>query len=171
MNILIQFILLYWWCIYIVLIVTKAVKHIRLSSAQQNSEYWKENCPVKFLTFKSLSGNTHKNTHFGVELQLPQENVYQDFASGVFQLALEREQPPQFPSHCGQGWKSKSSAGRSTRWRVSHRPWTTVKWWQPTQSPPGLPYPFACFWGCFSVFIKVIAMNIKYLQSWVKRQS
>ena len=65
MNILIQFILLYWWRIYIVLFVAKAVKHIRLSSAQQNSEYCKQNCPVKFLTFKSLSGNTHKNTFRG----------------------------------------------------------------------------------------------------------
>lgn len=49
------------------------------------------------------------------------------------------------------------SRGRGQRW---------------SGSPPRVHlccYPFACFQGCFSVFIKVIAMNIKYLTSWLRQ--
>ena len=115
MNILIQFILLYWRCSYTVLFFTNAVKHIRLSSAQQNSECWKGelSCKIPHLQ-KSLRKPT--KPHFWVdmtqELQLPQEKswsrFYFSFSSSWF---LKENCRPSFPVVVAKDEKVKAQLG------------------------------------------------------------
>lgn len=147
--------------LYSTFFFTKTVKHIRLSSAQQNSECWKGELPCKIPHLqKSLRKPT--KPHFGVdmtqELQLPQEKRWSRFYFSFFSSwSLKENCRPSFPVAVAKDEKVKAQlgAGHAGEPRTEAEDDSGVLMAAHAESilPP---CPAACFQVHFSVFIKVI---------------